>query len=203
MVKVLYENLQSSAEVLLRLEILLMKLLVIFALVLTPLFAFGQSSLPASEHLYQKAFQYIKSDPKFLEMRGKSSSIAVFDSIVYQSQSLFLDELGKHWGFTNNKKTSQLRDSLFTLDQVSYHKPYYSFLTGSLTVNSGSKKGCLVILFSRLQNNMLLAEVSDNREGGLGLHHIISTFDQSVRYAFLFRPDGSIEQCYSQLLNYN
>ena len=61
----------------------------------------------------------------------------------------------------------------------------------------------MVIVFSRLHNNMLLAEVSDNGEGGLGLRHILSTFDQSLSYLFMFGPDGQVQRCYTHFNNYN
>ncbi|TGD77132.1 hypothetical protein [Hymenobacter wooponensis] len=118
-----------------------MKLFFAFTLALVPILAIGQSPRPRPESLYLKAFQYIKTDPEFLKMRGKSDCVAVFDSIVHQSQSVFIEELGKQWGYAGYKETGRLRDSLFTLDQAAYHKPYYSSITASLTRASGGKKG--------------------------------------------------------------
>jgi hypothetical protein len=180
-----------------------MKLHVAFTLALVPSLAFSQSPLPKPESLYQKAFQYIKTDPDFLGLRGPCGCVAVFDSIVHQNQSTFLDELGKQWGYTASYKKEHLLDSLVTLDRLTYHKPYFSRTTASLTSASGSNKGCVVILFSRLHNNLLLAEVSDNGVGGPGLRHVLSTFDQSIMYVFLFGPDGQIQQHYSRRNNYN
>lgn len=180
-----------------------MKLFLVFALLLAPLLASSQPPLPAPALLYQEAFQHIKADPSFLEMQGKNGCVAVFDSIVHQSQSLFLEALGKRWGYADGRNMNQLLDSLHSFDRSSYHKPYYSPITASLTTASGAEKGCLVIMFSRLNNNMLLAEVTDNQEGGPGRKSVISTFDQSILYLLVFGPDGKIQKSYTQVLNYN
>ncbi|QJX48735.1 hypothetical protein HMJ29_18155 [Hymenobacter taeanensis] len=180
-----------------------MKLLFAFALALFPILASGQSPRPRPENVYLKAFQYIKSDSEYLRMRGNSNCVAVFDSIVHQNQLIFLDELGKQWGYTGYKKENRLLDSLETVDRLTYHKPYYSAVTASLTRASGSQKGCMVIMFSRLHNNMLLAEVSDNGEDGTGRNHIISTFDQSLLYLIVFGADGKVQQHYTKILSYN
>ncbi|WP_460611727.1 hypothetical protein [Hymenobacter seoulensis] len=180
-----------------------MRLFFAFALALAPLFAVCQSPLPRPESLYRKAFQFIKADPEFLKMRGNNGRVAVFDSIVHQNQSTFLEDLGKQWGYAGATDMARLLDSLGTLDRSTYHTPYYSRAVAKLTTAYGSKKGDMVVLFSPLHNNMLLAEVSDNQEGGPGLRAILSTFDQSVCYLFVFGPDGRIKQHYRRVVSYD
>lgn len=165
-----------------------------------PLACYSQQLPDAqAQPYYQEAYRCILKSPE-LKVQ-KPSCIAVFDSIVSLHQSNFFEQLKNHWGYVEKEK--QLLDSLLRLDESTYHKPYYSPITANLTTASGAKKGSLVIMFSHLNNNMLLAEVSDNQEGGPGLKNVISTFDQSILYLLVFGPDGKVRKCYTQLLSYN
>ncbi len=168
---------------------------------LRPFMGFGQAT-PAPEKLYETAFHYIRHDRQLRRMGLNLRDVAVFDSIVHQDLSYFSEDVGSLWGYSARHQL-QLLDSLFRLKETTYHKPYSSPLTARLTTNSGTRKGCTVILFSRLHNNLLLAQVSDNQEGGPGLKNIFSTFDQSVIYLFMFDPEGKIQRCYSHLIHYN
>ncbi|RPD45932.1 hypothetical protein DNI29_17465 [Hymenobacter sediminis] len=171
-------------------------------LCLFPLACYSQQLPNAQAQLYyQEAYRYILKSPELNEL--KPSCIAVFDSIVSLPQSNFSEQLKNHWGYVGTKKESQLLDSLFSLDESTYHKPYYSPITANLTTASGAEKGCLVIMFSRLSNNLLLAEVSDNQEGGSGRKSVISIFDQSILYLFIFGADKKIQKHYTQILSHN
>ncbi|MBT2557592.1 hypothetical protein J7E24_07340 [Hymenobacter sp. ISL-91] len=167
-----------------------------------PFLTNGQS-LPAPEKTYKAAFNHIKHDRQLRQMGYNLKNVAVFDSIVHKDLTWFSQELGVLWGYTGYQKEKRLADSLDQLGTTTFHKPYFSPLNTSLTTNSGLIKGSTVIVFSRLENNMLLAEVSDNQEGGPGLHNIFSTFDQSLLYLFIFRPDGTIQRHYVQHIAYN
>lgn len=179
-----------------------MRLLLLSLLAVIPLLSSSQS-LPAPEKAYEAAFRYIKHDRKLRQMGYQFRDVAVFDSIVYRDLTWFSQDLGELWGYTGYRKESRLVDSLHQLGVATFHKPYFSPLTARLTSNRGSAKGCTVIVFSRLDNNMLLAEVSDNQEGGAGLRNIFSTFDQSILYLFVFGADGRIQRCYTQLISYS
>ncbi|UOG72839.1 hypothetical protein MTX78_11945 [Hymenobacter tibetensis] len=180
-----------------------MRLFFIFVFTLTSYLIYGQSYNPASKKLYQEAYLIIKSDTAFQKFRGSSSCVAVFDSIVHLNQLNFAEELGRKWKYSGYKKMNRLHDSLSTLDASGYHKPYFSRLTARLTSTSGTDKGCMVVMFSRLSNDMLLAEVSNNQDGGPSVRSILSLFDQSIIYLFLIGPDSKIQQYYTQFVSYN
>lgn len=180
-----------------------MKLLLVFILTLTPLFGFSQTADPELYKLYTEAYSCIRADTVFQRHQGPERCVAVFDSIVYQSPATFSDVLAKSWGYTGYGSMARLLDSLSTLDRQAYHKPYFSKQAARLTAASGTAKGCMVILFSRVSNGMLLAEVSDNWEGGPGLRNVLSTFDQSIQYLFLFGSDGKIKQYHTKIISYN
>jgi hypothetical protein len=116
---------------------------------------------------------------------------------------MFSEALAEHWGYTGYKRMSRLRDSLSMLDKQAYHKPYFSKQAARLTPASGAAKGCVAILFSRVTDGMLLAEVSDNQEGGPGIRNVLSTFDQSIQYLFLLGPDGKIKRYHTKIVSYN
>ncbi|MCR5890024.1 hypothetical protein LRS06_20055 [Hymenobacter sp. J193] len=177
-----------------------MKLLLVFALLL-PLRSYGQPASP--RQLYQQAFRHITSDSIFCRLQGASRCVAVFDNVVHIPPLYFLEELGQQWGYTSSQQKRRLVDSLTAVDRSSYHKPYFSKLTARLTTASGTEEGCVVVLFSRLANNMLLAEISDNQNGGPGLRNILSTFDQSIQYLFVFGSDGKVQRCYTKFINHN
>lgn len=152
---------------------------------------------------YQEAYRSVLASSEFKKFRENQRGVAVFDSIVFEDQSLFTVELGKHWNYQGPKKENQLRDSLAAVDTKTWHKPFYSPLTANLTVASATEKGCVVILFSCLHKDVLLAEVSVNHEGGAALHDILSVFNQTVRYLLFFGPDGKVRQYHTQLVSYN
>ncbi|RFP66664.1 hypothetical protein D0N36_02900 [Hymenobacter lapidiphilus] len=179
-----------------------MRLLLLCILAMLPCITSGQS-LPAPEKAYEAAFNHIKRDRKLRRMGYRLKDVAVFDSIVHKNLTWFSQDLGVLWGYTGYQKEKRLIDSLSQLEITTSHTPYFSALTARLTTNPGLTKGGTVIVFSRLDNNMLLAEVSDNQEGGPGLRNVFSTFDQSLLYLFLFGADGRIQRCYSQLISYN
>jgi hypothetical protein len=164
---------------------------------------YAQTTPIRQAQYYQEAYRAILTSPEFKKFRGNERCVAVFDSIVAENQSRFLSQLGKHWNYQGDKETSRLRDSLDTADTKAWHKPYYSALTADLTTASAVKKGCVVILFSRQHNDMLLAEVSVNLEGGPALHNILSMFNQTVCYLLFFGSDGKVQLYHTQLVGYN
>ncbi|MBC6699412.1 hypothetical protein [Hymenobacter sp. BT190] len=180
-----------------------MKLLLVVILTLTPLFGRCQTAVSCLDKLYAEAYSCIRSDTVFQRYQGPEHCVAVFDSLVAQRPSMFSEVLAKHWGYTGYKRMSRLRDSLSTLDKQAYYKPYFSKLAARITAASGAAKGCVVILFSRATNGMLLAEVSDNQEGGPVLRNVVSTFDQSILYLFLLGADGTIKRYHTQSVHYN
>ncbi|RSK49996.1 hypothetical protein [Hymenobacter rigui] len=180
-----------------------MKLFLLVIMVLTPLFGKGQTAVPALDELYAEAYSHIRADTVFQQHLGPERCVAVFDSLIYQSPTSFSEILAKRWGYIGYGKMSRLLDSLNTLDKLGYHKPYFSSQVARLTPVSGAAKGCMVILFSRVNNGMLLAEVSDNQEGGPGVRNVLSTFDQSIHYLFLLGADGKIERYHTQFISYN
>ncbi|MBT9394227.1 hypothetical protein KLP40_13725 [Hymenobacter sp. NST-14] len=179
-----------------------MRLLLVFIWALLPLAAAGQTS-PAPEKLYETAFNYIRHDRQLRRMGLHLRDVAVFDSIVHQDLGVFNQDVSELWGYISYHQQHCLLDSLIRLDEATYHQPYFSPLTARLTANPGSSRGATVILFSQLDKNRLLAQVSDNQQGGPGLKNVISTFDQSVVYLFLFGPEGKIQRCYSHLVQFN
>ena len=179
-----------------------MRLLLVLIWGLLPLALSGQT-YPAPEKLYETAFHYIRHDRQLRRMGLNLRDVAVFDSIVHQDLGVFNQDVSGLWGYTSYHQQQRLLDSLIRLDEATYHKPYFSPLTARLTANPGSKKGSTVILFSRLDNNRLLAQVSGNQAGGPGLKNILSTFDQSVAYLFVFDPEGKIQRYYSHLIQFN
>lgn len=180
-----------------------MKLALVFILALTPLLGRSQTAVSALDKLYAEAYSCIRSDTVFRRYQGPERCVAVFDSIVYQSPATFSDVLAKSWGYTGNESMAQLLDSLSTLDKRACHKPYFSKRVARITAASGAAKGCMVILFSRVTDGILLAEVSDNQEGGPGIRNVLSTFDQSIQYLFLLGADGKINRYHTQFVNYN
>lgn len=173
------------------------------ALMFLPLFSHGQQLVSPQAQCYKEAYRAILVSSEFKEFREKERCVVVFDSIVAESQSRFLSQLGKHWNYQGNKKENRLRDSLDTADKEGWHKPYYSALVANLTATSVVKKGCVVILFSHSHNDGLLAEVSVNFEGGSALHNILSTLNQTVCYLLFFGPNEKVQRYYTQVASYN
>ncbi|WBA43218.1 hypothetical protein [Hymenobacter canadensis] len=180
-----------------------MKLLLIVIMFLMPLFGRSQTTVSDLDKLYADAYSCIRSDTVFQRYRGPEHCVAVFDSLVSQRPSMFSEVLAEHWGYAGYKRMNRLRDSLSTLDKQAYHKPYFSKQAARLTPASGVAKGCVVILFSRVTDGMLLAEVSDNQEGGPGIRNVLSAFDQSIQYLFLLGADGKIKRYHTKIVSYN
>ncbi|UOQ51833.1 hypothetical protein [Hymenobacter cellulosivorans] len=166
-----------------------------------------QKTVPAAKAavapalVYQAAYQHILRSPEFEEYR--QPCVAVFDSLVFQDYVTFSEALRTELNFPKDHPQVQLLDSLFRMDERADHKPFYSPLAAKLTATSGTQKGCTVILFSRLSQNTLLAEVSLNEEGGARVRDIVSPLNKTLRYLLLFSPDGKVKRYYTRVLNNN
>jgi hypothetical protein len=179
------------------------RLLYLGFLLLLPLVSNGQQTAFQDTQRYKKAYKFILASPEFKKFRENQSRVVVFDSIVFQNQTSFLTELSKHWNYKGNKAEKRLLDSLDLIDKQTWHKPYYSSLTANLSTASVGSKACVVVLFSRLYKDMLLADVSIKQKGGAALHDILPMFNQTVRYLLFFGPDEKVKQYHTQLINYN
>ncbi|TGE28478.1 hypothetical protein [Hymenobacter metallicola] len=155
----------------------------------------------APAQVYQAAYQHILRSPEFEEYRRPC--VAVFDSLVFQDYVTFSEPLRTELNFPKNHPQVQLLDSLFTLDEANSHSPYYSPLVAKLTPASGAQKDCSVILFSRLNKGLLLAEVSLNEEGGPRVRDIVSPLNKTLRYLLVVGSDGKVKQYYTKVINYN
>jgi len=180
-----------------------MKYLLIVTALLWSSTSQAQTQSTVQAYYYQQAYRAILASPEFRNFRENKRFVCVFDSIVFQDQGLFLTELGKNWHYQGRKEENRLRDSLDIADKQTWHEPYYSLFTANLTAASTAKRGCVVILFFRLQKDMLLAEVSINQGGGAALRDILPTFNQTLRYLLFFEFKGKVRQYYTQAVSYN
>jgi hypothetical protein len=163
----------------------------------------GQQTVGHDTQRYKKAYKSILASSEFKKFRENQPCIVVFDSIVFQDRTSFLIELGQRWNYRGYEAEKRLLDSLDAIDRQARHNPYYSPLTANLTTNPAAKEECVVILFSALQKNTLLAEVSMNQSGKLTLHDILPMFNQTVRYLIFFKPNGKVQKYYTQVVSYN
>ncbi|UOQ71064.1 hypothetical protein [Hymenobacter cellulosilyticus] len=161
-----------------------------------PSFAQAPSAVPAK--LYQTAYRHILDSPDL--KKWQRSCVIVFDSLVAPDQAAFFEALDPAQHYARTRQESRLIDSL---SRAAWHKPIYSSLAATLTPGSQATRGCLIIMFSRLHNNMLQAEISDLDEGPLTYRNVLTTFDQSDKYLFVFSPDGKIARVYNQHSDYN
>ena len=150
---------------------------------------------------YQQAYQFILSSKEFRKWR--QPCVIVFDSIVSQEQVVFAEALGSARRYVGTYRETRLIDSLTALDATARHAPCYSSLTAELTKNHTVKKGCSVILFSRLQHDILMAEVSANYAGGNTLRSILPVFNQTLRYLLIYDFNGKIKKYYTRKISYN
>ncbi|SNC62610.1 hypothetical protein SAMN06265337_0706 [Hymenobacter gelipurpurascens] len=178
-----------------------MKRLLIFTLGILPLFSYGQTGPSTPEKLYKTAFLHIINSPEIKEWN--QPCVIVFDSLVSFPQSIFTEQLAKRWGYSSYQKERLLLDSLITLEQATPHRATHFPFSTNLTKLPGAEKGCLAVMFSQLDNDVLLAEVSDIEAYPLARRNIISDFDKSVLYLLFFDRDGRVQRCYTRSLSYN
>lgn len=145
--------------------------------------------------LYYKAIsEYIKELPAV-----KSSCVSVSDTIVHLELTNFWEEL--------SKDTSKSNDVLFMeLDSIDNSRFFENYAMPQLQSFNQKASGdsCeYTLFFSKVYNNMVMAELINNRGNMSNNHHLLTSFNKSRIFLFRFDLEKKINKVYSKELEYD
>jgi len=140
---------------------------------------------------YKSAFNYIKELPDI-----KTNCLSVSDTLINLELCNFYEEISE---IRNLKE----KDILFILDSidnvmslVKYHYPLLSKFNNSDSCTN-------TLFFSKLIDNMLLAEVINNRGDLSANHYKLTAFNKSTIFIFIFDSEKRISKVFSKELQYD
>ena len=164
-----------------------------FTFSLIALFVFNGCNINTNERMdehYSIAFNYIKGLPEL-----ESKCLYVSDTIVHLDLTNFWEELSKE---TENKEAL-----LFKLDSIDNSRKLDDYYMSSLR-NLNEQSDCnYTLFFSEVYENILLAEVLDNKGNLNANHYQLTAFNNSKIFLFKFNEKKEIVKVYSKELQYD
>lgn len=162
-----------------------MKNLVILLVMLSFNSCFAQKDV---DIYYKTAFDYIVSLPEF-----KGNGLRVSDKLVHIDISNFYEELSE----------GNLEAMLFKLDSIDNERNMKKHVSPKLQDISSSKSAVHYLFFSEIIDNMLLAEVIENKGLKNPNYERLTSFNNSKVFLLIFNQNKELKKVYFKEIQYD
>lgn len=142
---------------------------------------------------YQTAYNYVMN---LNENEGSGKGICVSDTLVYIDMTTF-------WEYLISEKQEQ-KKFVITLDSIDNARRFKHFQSDLIKKNFNSNKTSRYSLFfSKVYDNLLIAELIDNKGNANFGYNRITAFNKSKQFLFKFDGNDKIVSVYTTNMEYN